>query len=432
MKIDTQNQMKSSRKLSVKLAISATFTVEPLEESLRFWMQELDGDAEIEFAPYNQVFQQLLDPTSLLSQNQTGINLILIRFEDWQRYETSEADIQALGEAGLACRMLRVSDCFGDYGIVGVMIFGGSANILKVDSFLLSCRVLGRGVEHRMLNHLGEIAKAQNCSSLTLPYIQTKKNLPALNFLQGVGADYQQPNPDGFLFDFPVEIATTLGYNPVIDPTTSTAQDTQKTAISSNSDQVHLRKSDRLIRISTELYQPEQVLNQIESQLHQRQLEQPVVQPRPDAKYQLAQLWMKLLRVETVGITNNYFDLGGTSLLAVELFAQIESQWGHMITNKVRQKVTNLVSYEVQSKVDRFWTQLQMRLLRLYLDRKLSRPQFLKNIAVANTPWALSYTTWQMRRVIQGKLDNDLPKLLGDFIRNSVLFNRQASSQPNS
>ncbi|MCA1601397.1 MAG: hypothetical protein LC776_07060, partial [Acidobacteria bacterium] len=49
------------------IAITATFTAEPIEESLSFWMQELDISSEIEFAPYNQVFQQLLDPASLLS-----------------------------------------------------------------------------------------------------------------------------------------------------------------------------------------------------------------------------------------------------------------------------------------------------------------------------------------------------------------------------
>ncbi|MBA3256821.1 MAG: hypothetical protein H0T64_09260, partial [Pyrinomonadaceae bacterium] len=65
------------------IAITATFTAEPIEESLSFWMQELNISSEIEFAPYNQVFQQLLDPASLLSTNQLGISVVLVRFEDW-------------------------------------------------------------------------------------------------------------------------------------------------------------------------------------------------------------------------------------------------------------------------------------------------------------------------------------------------------------
>src|SRR5437588_10451225 len=80
------------------IAITATFTAEPLEESLAFWMQELTLPSTITFAPYNQLFQQLLDPTSLLSKNQRGINVILLRFEDWQRFETDAEEGKRAGE----------------------------------------------------------------------------------------------------------------------------------------------------------------------------------------------------------------------------------------------------------------------------------------------------------------------------------------------
>ncbi|MEM9164803.1 MAG: FkbM family methyltransferase, partial [Cyanobacteria bacterium P01_F01_bin.4] len=65
------------------LAIAATFTAEPIEDSLDFWMQELDLPYRSEFAPYNQVFQTLLNPDSLLGQNSQGVNVILARLEDW-------------------------------------------------------------------------------------------------------------------------------------------------------------------------------------------------------------------------------------------------------------------------------------------------------------------------------------------------------------
>src|SRR2546422_4124834 len=50
-------------------------------------MKQLGIPIHIEFAPYNQVFQQLLDPSSLLAKNHEGFNLILLRLEDWQRFE---------------------------------------------------------------------------------------------------------------------------------------------------------------------------------------------------------------------------------------------------------------------------------------------------------------------------------------------------------
>jgi len=57
-------------------------------------MREIEIPATIEFAPYNQVFQQLLDPLSLLSQNQNGINIVLLRFEDWSRFDDG-AEVKA-------------------------------------------------------------------------------------------------------------------------------------------------------------------------------------------------------------------------------------------------------------------------------------------------------------------------------------------------
>jgi FkbH-like protein len=71
-----------------KIVVTATFTAEPLERSLNFWIQELQLPFQIDFAPYNQVFQELLDPSSLLSLNQDGTNIVLIRLEDWKREET--------------------------------------------------------------------------------------------------------------------------------------------------------------------------------------------------------------------------------------------------------------------------------------------------------------------------------------------------------
>src|SRR5581483_1256842 len=71
----------------------------------------------------------------------------------------SEAELRALLKRGtLECRVVRVRDRFGDYGLVGAMLFGPAADALDVDTFLLSCRALGRGVEHQMLAALGRLA----------------------------------------------------------------------------------------------------------------------------------------------------------------------------------------------------------------------------------------------------------------------------------
>ena len=76
-----------------KITITATFTAEPIEAPLKFWLKQLDLDSYIEFAPYNQVFQQLLDPSSLFSNNRNGTGIILIRLEDWAKGEIGRAHV---------------------------------------------------------------------------------------------------------------------------------------------------------------------------------------------------------------------------------------------------------------------------------------------------------------------------------------------------
>src|SRR6202011_272158 len=48
-----------------------------------FCIRELRFNYHIRFAPYNQVIQQLLDPGSVLARNRNGVNVLLVRLEDW-------------------------------------------------------------------------------------------------------------------------------------------------------------------------------------------------------------------------------------------------------------------------------------------------------------------------------------------------------------
>jgi thioesterase domain-containing protein/acyl carrier protein len=53
-----------------------------------------------------------------------------------------------------------------------------------------------------------------------------------------------------------------------------------------------------------------------------------LIAPRTEIEAELTAIWVELLRIEPVGVQDDYFDLGGTSLLAVDLFARIEQQFG--------------------------------------------------------------------------------------------------------
>jgi FkbH-like protein len=264
-----------------------------------------------------------LSRVAQLTQRTNQFNFTTIR--------RSEVEIQQLAQVGLECRVVEVRDRFGDYGLVGVMIFGPEAAAINIDTFLLSCRVLGRGVEHRMLNYVGEVARERNVTWVKAPFSPTPKNLPALNFLDGVGADFKQPAENGACFCFPTETAATVT-SQAGHSTPAIAGETSKKTSTVAPTTARLSKSTRLTRIATELVELPQVLHQIESQVRtMRSLAQPIVLPRNETEQRLVSIWRKLLRLETVGVQDNYFDLDGTSLLTVELFVQIENAFGRKL-----------------------------------------------------------------------------------------------------
>jgi len=86
------------KSLMKKVALSASFTAEVIQPSLEFLLEKIGYGAEIAFAPYNQIFQELLNPGSLLRSNTEGVNVILLRFEDWLHYQKDQKTLAAAAQ----------------------------------------------------------------------------------------------------------------------------------------------------------------------------------------------------------------------------------------------------------------------------------------------------------------------------------------------
>ena len=77
----------------------------------------------------------------------------------------------------------EVKDRFGNYGISVLVTYKITDDVLHVDSLLLSCRVLGRGVEHALLSKIGTLALSKKIELVRIPIKPSEKNMPALSFL---------------------------------------------------------------------------------------------------------------------------------------------------------------------------------------------------------------------------------------------------------
>ncbi len=107
-----------------------------------------------------------------LTQKTNQLNMTTRRY--------SEQDIQAfMDDPATHVYWVRVEDRFGDNGIIGVMISRETGNDWLLDTFLMSCRVIGRTVETAMLGVLVEEARRCSAHRLLGPFIPTGKNAPA-------------------------------------------------------------------------------------------------------------------------------------------------------------------------------------------------------------------------------------------------------------
>ncbi|MEO6637521.1 MAG: HAD-IIIC family phosphatase, partial [Ginsengibacter sp.] len=80
-------------------------------------------------------------------------------------------------------RIIKVSDRFGDYGIVGLVLAKEIESSLVVETFLLSCRVLGRNIEDTILSALQDFCRLKEINTIQLLFKTTPKNTPFQEFI---------------------------------------------------------------------------------------------------------------------------------------------------------------------------------------------------------------------------------------------------------
>ena len=124
-------------------------------------------EQEAEIAP---VSPATLTRISQLTQKTNQFNLTTRRYSEQQI-----SDMAARKEWQVTS--IRVRDRFGDHGLVGVAITHDEGDACKIDTLLLSCRIIGRTVETALLSYLAECAAARGRRRLLGWFLPTKKNV---------------------------------------------------------------------------------------------------------------------------------------------------------------------------------------------------------------------------------------------------------------
>jgi len=255
-----------------------------------------------------------LERISQLTLRTNQFNLTTVR--------RSTEDIRAYLERGAHCLTARVADRFGDYGLVGVVLYESQSDRYDVDTLLLSCRVLGRGVEHALVANLGRRALDEGKRFVRFSYRPSDRNSPALEFITSVGEQYRDAG--GSSWTFPAEYLAGVTYQP--EERASAPVDAQPAPASFGGGDLPVR----LRRIAEELHDIGRLAKAIEE--HRLGKEPLPLATDGTLETALANIWKKVLGRPRLGLDDNFFDAGGNSLKAVLVIAAIKRQLNKALT----------------------------------------------------------------------------------------------------
>lgn len=296
---------------------AARSRLEKAAPSLEAFLEQLNVQTHVA-APAAEQWPRV----SQLTQRTNQFNITTIR--------RSEDELRALVASGAEVRIVSVSDRFGDYGDTGVAIYRVDGDRVLLDTFLLSCRVLGRGVEHEMLADIGRFAQARGAARVVVPFKPTKKNEPALKFLRSLQAATCTETADGLEFS----LSTRDAMETVFRPESGSASEEEVERSGPASEVLPMLRdsaSERYQRIALELSTAKGIVAAVRKrrlEASSRTLAAPPAPPRTDEEARMLALWQELLSLEGIGVEDDYFALGGTSLLAVKLSIGIEERFG--------------------------------------------------------------------------------------------------------
>ena len=228
---------------------------------------------------------------------------------------------------------VRVEDRFGDYGLVGAMSCRYEADFCTIGSFLLSCRALGRGVEHQMVRAIGKRTLTKKINQLRFEVAKTSRNMPAMEFCKRLGLSESDLHA-GWLQLAAVDAVALLADDtsfPNLDTAHKSELGTVEPSRISEPVTSSLPSESECILAATTsaqnnpaLYRKAQLLG--ERAQPGKKLAQ--VAPRTEIEKRMMRLFQDLLGHDNIGIDEEFFDVGGHSLLAMRLLSRIRDAFG--------------------------------------------------------------------------------------------------------
>jgi len=230
-----------------------------------------------------------------------------------------EPALRRLVEEGAAeMLVVEVEDRFGSYGLTGLAVFEALNDALVVDTFLLSCRVLGRGVEYQLLNQLGRIAQDRNLNRITIQYEETPRNAPVHRFLEQVAR-----RDAAGAYELSPEAAVAARFAP--QTPAEPLEEAAAPAIAAAGVAVPL-DYDEIAQIYSRV---ETIVDAVHPPLSSGS--DDLTSDCSPTEARVLQVWQELLGRTEIGLEEEFFMAGGDSLLMVEAVSRLGRLFGRAV-----------------------------------------------------------------------------------------------------
>jgi FkbH-like protein len=286
--------------------------------SFQAFLDGLGLEVDVEPAAYGDLtrVEQLMQRTNQF--NTTGLRLSMGELRSW-----------ACG-AERWVHVVRARDRFGDYGLVGATLSERRGGDLHVSALMLSCRALGRGVEHRLLNALGAHAERVGADALELAFVPLARNTPARTFLQ---ATAHARAADAFAISAAEakKARLTADSSAPTEPSAPVATVLQEGSDGAGIDPTgnsrtridRAEEAQRLARLAMLWEDPLRVVDEELAHARRPSTMGPIEPPRTETERVLAGFWADVLRLREVGRSDDFFELGGDSISGTMLLGRI-------------------------------------------------------------------------------------------------------------
>ena len=156
------------------------------------------ANAQASFADFDSFLKSLDIQITIEKANEFNIQRIAQMTQKTNQFNLTtkrytDADVKSFVEAGWKIWCISVTDKFGDNGITGCVMVNGN----EIDTFLLSCRILGKGIEIAFAKKIMAILQENGMHMLAAKYLPTAKNAQVKDFYEKCGFTCVAENEDG-------------------------------------------------------------------------------------------------------------------------------------------------------------------------------------------------------------------------------------------